>query len=217
MSSPPRRGCFRGSDIALITSAVFPASAGVFLRRVCEELISLCLPRLGGGVSQKLTSIPCASVSSPPRRGCFHTRPSPSTGARVFPASAGVFPCRMCCARRSKGLPRLGGGVSQAPETSSGTLWSSPPRRGCFPSLEEQAKERRVFPASAGVCLPAARSGELLRSLPRLGGGVSFLRKSTIVYIPSSPPRRGCFHCGSSFRASSQVFPASAGVFLPMR
>ena len=91
-SSPPRRGCFRGSGRNAGRHCVFPASAGVFLEP--QMLIGLqeSLPRLGGGVSMTARRSALTPRSSPPRRGCFY-RPSlrwPCT--HVFPASAGVFP-----------------------------------------------------------------------------------------------------------------------------
>ena len=50
-SSPPRRGCFRRFPVGSVKKSVFPASAGVFLRRLAQRGEAPCLPRLGGGVS----------------------------------------------------------------------------------------------------------------------------------------------------------------------
>lgn len=52
-------------------------------------------------------------LSSPPRRGCFRKYVITVTLARVFPASAGVFPASSTSFECGESLPRLGGGVSQ--------------------------------------------------------------------------------------------------------
>ena len=53
----------------------------------------------------------------------------------------------------TKGLPRLGGGVSKDDLESTKDNWSSPPRRGCFWHKPKKPGK--------------------LTGLPRLGGGVS--------------------------------------------
>ena len=50
--------------------------------------------------------------------------------------------------------------------------------------------------------------------LPRLGGGVSSGGELDLRFLPSSPPRRGCFFSQAGCCSLRVVFPASAGVFL---
>ena len=151
----------------------------------------------------------------------------------VFPASAGVFLSLALASRNSKGLPRLGGGVSSAQTTYVFGAVSSPPRRGCFLQEVIDARARNVFPASAGVFPWSARRRRGTFCLPRLGGGVSRGRHGQENGRTSSPPRRGCFLHRHGIRSASRsspprrgcfsesvktvhggaVFPASAGVF----
>ena len=65
-SSPPRRGCFYRNRYGVATVVVFPASAGVFLRREGRIAGQWCLPRLGGGVSDTNAQSSGAGVSSEP-------------------------------------------------------------------------------------------------------------------------------------------------------
>ena len=193
MSSPPRRGCFLSGRARRPHHSVFPASAGVFPEMPPFGSLSLCLPRLGGGVSEGAVLVPRRVESSPPRRGCFGQRRSWRRKRNVFPASAGVFPASAHKSRSRPGLPRLGGGVSTPVGAPHCTPQSSPPRRGCFRLCRPRIRSGGVFPASAGVFLTLSRSSREMQvfpasagvfpppcqrfisapSLPRLGGGVS--------------------------------------------
>ena len=136
LSSPPRRGCFSGSIELPTTLRVFPASAGVFLGGLDALAAAISLPRLGGGVSRVGRMGRRQGTSSPPRRGCFQKSRTQINEAAVFPASAGVFPASKCCKAMTPCLPRLGGGVSLRATPMRGGFRSSPPRRGCFPSVQ---------------------------------------------------------------------------------
>ena len=114
LSSPPRRGCFPLKNLRDSSDYVFPASAGVFLKRDERGRIGHSLPRLGGGVSSNVRTAGTPEWSSPPRRGCFPFDRYANPQVLVFPASAGVFPARMSSMWSVIGLPRLGGGVSLA-------------------------------------------------------------------------------------------------------
>ena len=122
----------------------------------------------------------------------------------------------MCCARRSKGLPRLGGGVSPRLRNRPRSAESSPPRRGCFRLFTVACPSRLVFPASTGVFLIDVATRPYRRGLPRLGGGVSMSSEQYSKLAKSSPPRRGCFLPSEVYDSLYTVFPASAGVF-PLR
>ena len=155
--------------------------------------------------------------SSPPRRGCFSLACTVRAVLGVFPASAGVFPAPDTSTLTSKGLPRLGGGVSAVETRTSAPAVSSPPRRGCFCLLIQPIRKPLVFPASAGVFPSASMQADSLCGLPRLGGGVSVRNVGNPHGIRSSPPRRGCFEGFRRCQACGPVFPASAGVFLSKR
>ena len=131
------------------------------------------LPRLGGGVSGKILKRESRKWSSPPRRGCFSGRSSHGGIPVVFPASAGVFLPGVLPPGLRIRLPRLGGGVSTISPASRARTKSSPPRRGCFRTINARWREFCVFPASAGVFPGRLAVTGYRQSLPRLGGGVS--------------------------------------------
>ena len=112
----------------------------------------------------------------------------------VFPAQAGVFPPRPTARPRSSCLPRASGGVSIFGFLVFYIAKSSPRKRGCFYVRDCMEANNVVFPAQAGVFLPAHLDG--------LDGA------------ESSPRKRGCFLGGSVSTATGKVFPAQAGVFL---
>ena len=213
-SSPPRRGCFhppknRQRNLNVFPASagvfpplrsqclrrflVFPASAGVFLPAIRSERRARCLPRLGGGVSERDGLREIFEQSSPPRRGCFCMFRNLYLRALVFPASAGVFPTRIIKAFARSCLPRLGGGVSRISCSFISECASSPPRRGCFRDHRCPRRQCPVFPASAGVFPTPCKARFLCLRLPRLGGGVSLDDDLFVKRIQSSPPRRGCF------------------------
>ena len=172
------------------------------------------LPRLGGGVSASVLTIPAHPRSSPPRRGCFLAADVDRQEQTVFPASAGVFRADLRSERRDSSLPRLGGGVSLAARWIASAKQSSPPRRGCFSNKHLKANTHKVFPASAGVFPSQPSLKKTTESLPRLGGGVSRQKPLRSIQYASSPPRRGCFPPRMGVARRLMVFPASAGVFL---
>ena len=53
-------------------------------------------------------------------------------------------------------------------------------------------------------------------SLPRIRGGVSVGQKERFTTAESSPHTRGCFQLQVRRRRCVRVFPAYAGVFLPV-
>ena len=111
----------------------------------------------------------------------------------VFPAFAGVFPTWRSSPRPS---PR-----------------SSPRSRGCFWLKGNEPSGDRVFPAFAGVFLGIRATAAISSSLPRVRGGVSFLRLCLSADSLSSPRSRGCFRHGPRPLQAHLVFPAFAGVF----
>ena len=93
---------------------------------------------------------------------------------------------------------------------------SSPRRRGCSHCQAVPICNSSVFPAQAGVFPFTSIKREPFDCLPRAGGGVPGIGWKCGHARPSSPRRRGCslhlFHASPSV----PVFPAQAGVFLPL-
>ena len=150
-SSPHTRGCFCSSRLNLQYSFIFPAYAGVFLRRAVRSRYCLHLPRIRGGVSLILKTSPIQPISSPHTRGCFPSNALTEFHHTIFPAYAGVFPLTRRPPLPWWNLPRIRGGVSPAEMAEPGVLVSSPHTRGCFPSAKEVTSSGSIFPAYAGV------------------------------------------------------------------
>ena len=131
----------------------------------------------------------------------------------VFPAYAGVFHKRGNSSHGKGSLPRIRGGVSQPIRLKPLGLASSPHTWGCFLSNPERQHCKLVFPAYAGVFLPAHSSEGHEMRLPRIRGGVSCLSVWISSLAPSSPHTRGCFSQFQFAIRSSWVFPAYAWVF----
>ena len=111
-SSPHTRGCFCAKVDKNPPETVFPAYAGVFLKRVRFFWHSIRLPRIRGGVSDSIASHLSLLESSPHTRGCFFKISYSVEEVKVFPAYAGVFPGDLSRARGLARLPRIRGGVS---------------------------------------------------------------------------------------------------------
>ena len=112
----------------------------------------------------------------------------------VFPASAGVFPCRTRQTCRQNRIPRIRGGVSICSTGGEVVDEYSPHPRGCF----------RL----------SGRAGRQGEGIPRIRGGVSVTVVDTVLIGKYSPHPRGCFLYTPARIAWLTVFPASAGVFL---
>ena len=131
------------------------------------------LPRICGGVSCLAVTGQYLLLSSPHMRGCFCCRHSMLSDNLVFPAYAGVFLTSGRLQIGSESLPRICGGVSMNTHTGKRYQESSPHMRGCFLQLLRRQSTDCVFPAYAGVFLPARFDSGLVYGLPRICGGVS--------------------------------------------
>ena len=90
---------------------------------------------------------------------------------------------------------------------------SSPLRRGYFHSVSNHGLADSLFPAQAGVFPPPTGRGSVRGSLPRSGGGISYVGFKFRRKRLSSPLRRGYFQAIPRVRTVSVLFPAQAGVF----
>ena len=195
-------------------SSVFPAYAGVFPSKCGYKTFAKRLPRIRGGVSaRKAPSVPHEG-SSPHTRGCFLSKPGNKKARLVFPAYAGVFLPHFFFSTCCDSLPRIRGGVSPASAGHGLNLQSSPHTRGCFSHAEPRPRAPSVFPAYAGVFLKQIAGVLGIPGLPRIRGGVSYVRALADRIGKSSPHTRGCFLTTDSAISRLSVFPAYAGVFL---
>ena len=133
--SPHPRGCFQDTGVKPKAGDVFPASAGVFLRRARQESSLRSIPRIRGGVSSLSDCTLPNNRYSPHPRGCFFYHTDRHKMDTVFPASAGVFLNRQLNLGYSVGIPRIRGGVSRSAMSYATLTEYSPHPRGCFYSL----------------------------------------------------------------------------------
>ena len=110
--SPHPRGCFWLESEVEVFCVIFPASAGVFLKRRLSRMRKRNIPRIRGGVSGPPWVYWFMCSYSPHPRGCFSRIPRYEKSSSIFPASAGVFPRYDCKYRECDYIPRIRGGVS---------------------------------------------------------------------------------------------------------
>ena len=115
-----------------------------------------------------------------------------------------------------QGFPRVCGDVPTGMTTLSATYLFSPRMRGCSALLPEITDRQIVFPAYAGM-FPLLQRGHTRRErFPRVCGDVPggvFYRNIRVLF---SPRMRGCSSQVSGCGCQSSVFPAYAGMFLPL-
>ena len=214
MYSPLTRGCFFHRTTYACLYAVFPAHAGVFLCSMLSACFTLCIPRSRGGVSAWEAYESALKRYSPLTRGCFCMACRIARTREVFPAHAGVFPRLQAGALQIPRIPRSRGGVSQRRPFQDQALQYSPLTRGCFQRGIKKPGWADVFPAHAGVFLPATSARMSVQCIPRSRGGVSHHHTPNNLRYGYSPLTRGCFFLLLLQPHSRYVFPAHAGVFL---
>ena len=170
------------------------------------------LPRIrGGGPSPRLNSLRC-SRSSPHTRGWSQRAGGAPRHPSVFPAYAGVVPCRIGVFRHCDCLPRIRGGGPSDVRVGIDRLRSSPHTRGWSHPRGVQGACRAVFPAYAGVVRIFDLINTPSRSLPRIRGGGPGTPTNPEHRQASSPHTRGWSQRRPARAHRQQVFPAYAGV-----
>ena len=152
---------------------VFPAHAGVFLKKEDLQAMINGFPRTRGGVSSRNFPPQLSQKFSPHTRGCFYIYFSDKGLEKVFPAHAGVFLRISSPAARREGFPRTRGGVSITKAMIQIGYQFSPHTRGCFLHKPNIITIGFVFPAHAGVFLRQRTPSRPGCSFPRTRGGVS--------------------------------------------
>ena len=89
--SPHTRGCSVAGAIASISSTVFPAYAGMFLKLTFLKWIHSSFPRIRGDVPQRHASGIPECLFSPHTRGCSVASVVVPAPPCVFPTYAGMF------------------------------------------------------------------------------------------------------------------------------
>ena len=111
------------------------------------------------------------------------------------------------------GFPRVRGDVPNRSSSSASLIEFSPRARGCsFVAFGYHIAEK-VFPACAGMFLPATQNTIRLSGFPRVRGDVPQGVPGTKDLKRFSPRARGCSHINFIFHQIWVVFPACAGMF----
>ena len=190
--SPHTRGCSKGRKTMESKYDVFPAYAGVFLKRYENGDETACVPRIRGGVPFGLLSIIPVWSCSPHTRGCSHGLIMMSSYSNVFPAYAGVFPFLRYKKSQSYSVPRIRGGVPGYFSITGGKTQCSPHTRGCSSSCIATMYSNIVFPAYAGVFRSKSKKRPNFGGVPRIRGGVPQCAATIHKYFTCSPHTRGC-------------------------
>ena len=192
--SPRARGCSHGLPNRQKLHSVFPACAGMFLRRMCSAGTVTGFPRVRGDVPWCHMLGQSIGGFSPRARGCSSSRVFFSRARRVFPACAGMF--RDCGHEifHHASFPRVRGDVPPRLVQRFKRFRFSPRARGCSAAPCPTLQALSVFPACAGMFRPGGENQPPRCGFPRVRGDV--------------PIRHGCLV------VDIVVFPACAGMFL---
>ena len=131
--SPRERGCSRIHIWCRLHPVVFPARAGMFLRRNRASAKKAGFPRASGDVPSCCLHLIEDTPFSPRERGCSHERQSDVRPGRVFPARAGMFPHAFGNCTPAGGFPRASGDVPAIRNVLHNQPIVFPARAGMFP------------------------------------------------------------------------------------
>ena len=111
-------------------------------------------------------------------------------------------------------FPRIRGDVPPVPYSAPIHWGFSPHTRGCSAVDVTPIRQRKVFPAYAGMFRDPLGSGSSNHRFPRIRGDVPCSKSTSAAGLKFSPHTRGCSGgcCGSC--SPCCVFPAYAGMFL---
>mgnify|MGYP000946697641 CR=1 FL=1 len=211
--SPHARGCSFVPLLFKLFVLVFPACAGMFLKRVSGFTKRLSFPRMRGDVPVTMFLKPSVPSFSPHARGCSGYHGMKHQDSSVFPACAGMFLTGEEHTATTPSFPRMRGdvpGVSgQLPDVSG----FSPHARGCSWYASASRHPLRVFPTCAGMFLWEATALAEVLSFPRMRGDVPPLGLRQLFSKRFSPHARGCSPAPGRWNPTGLVFPACAGMF----
>ena len=211
--SPRERGCSELGAGCLGLDCVFPARAGMFLRRSAVHLVDDCFPRASGDVPMVPLSGDGASAFSPRERGCSLPELAQSVIDGVFPARAGMFRTFHGQSMTHSRFPRASGDVPPQILSAFWAAWFSPRERGCSSAPATTDPQHAVFPARAGMFRYSCQRNFTLQRFPRASGDVPYSSNSMSSGSSFSPRERGCSEIHQPGNNRGDVFPARAGMF----
>ena len=195
--SPRARGCSAGWCSRHACRDVFPAHAGMFRGGFGGRVRCCCFPRARGDVPASLAAGDSGNTFSPRARGCS--------------SAVGWWP------RRGHRFPRVRGDVPGPRPRGYWYRWFSPRARGCSLLPEIAQIRANVFPTCAGMFPPSPGTLPRRGGFPHVRGDVPASGLSPMVARWFSPRTRGCSVLPPGRAARYPVFPACAGMFLPIK
>ena len=192
MFSPRARGCSYEPEGPTVNIEVFPACAGMFLRKRFRWASKTGFPRVRGDVPPWFALGWHQVKFSPRARGCSAAHLLRQYRIRVFPACAGMF--RSSCLSKSNttGFPRVRGDVPPSSRQKTQQNQFSPRARGCSRGCPHQSRQTPVFPSCAGMFRRLAVRVFRRRGFPRVRGDVPIISDSAVHCGGFSPRARGC-------------------------
>ena len=130
-------------------------------------------------------------------RSTPHARGSTSAGipstaqSSVYPACAGIHRLSGMHSPQAHRLPRMRGDPPIKGYASYSSHMSTPHARGSTVCIWMVSLALAVYPACAGIHLPAIRSASLLPRLPRMRGDPPHIQRMTATTETSTPHARG--------------------------
>ena len=170
--SPRARGCSVARSRCASSRVVFPACAGMFLRRPHAH--------------------PSIQPFSPRARGCSPSAVKYLLSAIVFPACAGMFPTKDNFICFVMSFPRVRGDVPWAGGLILSLGLFSPRARGCSFDLCRPTRRVVVFPACAGMFPRRQTRPHPRHRFPRVRGDVPQCPDLPVCVEKFSPRARGC-------------------------
>ena len=150
--TPRLRGCTCLTVFTRQSAVIYPASAGVYLTQLRLNVNTFNLPRACGGV---------------PVRKCYFT------DLCIFtPRLGGVYPTVSAYKIPCSNLPRARGDVPGVLHYWNARTGFTPRTWGCTRVFVAPILRSLIYPASAGVFLPAFFAVCHMPDLPRVCGGV---------------------------------------------
>ena len=149
--SPRTRRCSYPACAQSLSTTVFPAHAGMFLRYRPAGANHQGFPRARGDVPAPIEHPWSKMPFSPRTRGCSEIESDTDKQTVVFPAHAGMFlaPLNACCQKCC--FPRARGDVPMQANTTISLSAFSPRTRGCSEAPGCPGAGILVFPAHAGM------------------------------------------------------------------
>ena len=195
---------------------VYPACAGIDQLRTEEDATPIRLPRMRGDRPAQDLVLDGHKMFTPHARGSTRGEGEDAQAQGVYPACAGIdhhFPWADIC---RTGLPRMRGDRPKQKARFHHHPKFTPHARGSTPAPSSLLYHMFVYPACAGIDLYGGLVVHYFNGLPRMRGDRPDLFSATWDDVLFTPHARGSTRQGGGFKARCPVYPACAGIDLPL-